>query len=267
MSKLACITLDFEQDYGWRVQQFNILGDNQAELTELGALFHSLNLPVSAFVVTHLLQDYPAVPDLLPRLAVDFHGHSHSHNTREFHSRREIETMQAAFQAHFGYAPLGYRAPLGVLRPGDIDLLADYGFKFSSSVFPSWRLGKFNHLGSPRSPFYYPNGLLELPLATVNRARVIVSLSYLKLLGWRANYGLFETFGLPEVVIFNTHLHDFIWNPQSYGQLPAHYQLAWGRNRQQSGAYFEKMVHYLRRKGYHFITMTELYEQMAAKLR
>jgi peptidoglycan/xylan/chitin deacetylase (PgdA/CDA1 family) len=260
--KLACITLDFEQDYGWRVQQFNILKDNRREIEALGDLFRRLEIPLSLFITTHLLLDYPQTFDVIHHLGQDFHTHSHTHNMDAFDSRAEIAAMTATFQQIFGRLPLGYRAPLGVLRDGEVDLLAEYGLRFSSSVFPSLRPGQFNHLGMPAVPFMYENGIVELPLATVPRLRLIVALSYLKLLGWGMSRNLYRTFGLPQVLIFDSHLHDFIHNPTSFAKLPPQFRWAWGRNRGQGMAIFRDFIDMLRDQGYRFITMTELYEHI-----
>jgi peptidoglycan/xylan/chitin deacetylase (PgdA/CDA1 family) len=262
--KLACLTLDFERDYGWRTGQFNIWEQQRPQLEALGELIQRLQAPISAFITTEVLQSYPDTVPWLRQYVADYHGHSHTHNTQHFDSPYEISMMQSVFTQVFGQPALGYRAPLGVLYPGDIDVLHTEGIRFSSSVFPSLRPGKFNNLHQPTQPFCYQNGVLELPLATVPRLRWIISLSYLKLIGWQPSQALFRAFGLPPMLIFNTHLHDFIWNEASFQHLPRHYQVAWGRNKTQGMVYFEAMVGYLRRQGYQFCTMSELYQRCAS---
>lgn len=260
--KLACITIDFEMDYGWRIRQFNILKENRTDIDRLTALLKALDVPMSAFIVTHLLEDMPETIDLIQNLASDWHCHSHTHNTESFDSQFEIQKTAHTFQQVFGRAPLGYRAPLGVLQTGDIELLGEYGFRFSSSVFPGIRPGLFNHLDQPTSPFFYENGMMELPLAVIPKIRLVIALSYLKLLGYRVNKALYKTFGLPNILIFNTHLHDFILNETSFRQLPPTYRRLWNHNRYKGFDYFERFISLLRTQGYQFITMTELYEQL-----
>lgn len=261
--KLACITLDYEMDYGDRIGAFNILTANRPEIEALGACFDRHDVPVSAFVRTDLLTDYPESGPALRVVARDFHCHSHTHSTRAFDSEREIAQTREAFEAYFGEAPLGYRAPLGVLYEGDVDLLKQYGFQFSSSVFPSFRPGKFNNLSMPVEPFYYENGLLELPMAVLPRVRSIFSISYLKLMGWNVNRAMIGLVGLPNLLVFDTHLHDFIVNEESFRRLPLALRLAWGRNRYAGVAYFERLVETLKARGYRFITMSELYGRVS----
>jgi peptidoglycan/xylan/chitin deacetylase (PgdA/CDA1 family) len=263
--KLACITLDFETDYGDRIGAFNIIDDRRA-LEGLSALFAELDVPVSAFIRTDLLLDYPRSGEVVRMVADDYHCHSHTHRSTGFDSRYEIAQTAAAFEECFGYRPSGYRAPYGRLYPGDIDLLKAHGFKFSASVFPSFRPGKFNHLSLPITPFAYDNGIVELPFAVVPGLRYIVSLSYLKLLGMSASRVLFSLFGLPDIVVFDSHLHDFIVNETSFRMLPPGPRLAWGRNKHAGNDYLRAFVGILRERGYRFITMTGLYEYVRERL-
>jgi peptidoglycan/xylan/chitin deacetylase (PgdA/CDA1 family) len=266
--KLACVTIDFETDYGDRVGgAFNILHGCRPQIHELASLYAELRVPVSAFVRTDLLTTHPACLDVLPALACDLHCHSHTHNTRSFDSPYEISATADAFRAAFGRDPVGYRAPQGVLHPGDVDLLNEQGFKFSSSVFPSYRPGKFNNLSMPNAPFVYDNGLVELPFAVVPSVRYTISLSYLKLLGYGANRLLYSTFGLPEVLVFDSHLHDYILSEESFRQLPKKLRLAWGINRHNGPAYFKRFVTMLKTRGYRFITMTDLYHRVKERAK
>jgi hypothetical protein len=111
-------------------------------------------------------------------------------------------------------------------------------------------------------PFVHENGILELPFAAVPNLRYVISLSYLKLLGMAMNRLLFSTFGLPHVIVFDSHLHDFITNEKSFEMLPWKLKAAWGIRKNSGIQYFTRFVKYLRRKGYKFITMTELYNHL-----
>ena len=259
--KTVCITLDFEKDYGDRVGEFNILKEKR-QLEELCHLFKELDLSVSIFVTTGLLEEFPASSDLLQDLGTDLHCHSHYHNTKNPDSATEIEKSAAVFEAHFGYKAMGYRAPQGVLFEGDIDILKKNHFLFSSSVFPTVRPGKFNNLSMPTQPFSYPNGLIELPLAVIPRIRYTISLSYLKLLGFTVNRKLFSLFGLPDVLIFDSHLHDFVLSERSFYRLTHKMKSLYSINKYRGVSIFKQFVAHLRQEGYEFITVTELYHML-----
>lgn len=260
--RLACITLDYETDYGDRIGgACNILDSSRKEIDELANTLKELDVPMSAFIRTDMLENHACSLEVVKQLACDFHCHSHTHNTKSFDSKFEFVEMKKTFQKHFGAAPVGYRAPQGVLYEGDIELLKEHGFKFSSSVFPSFRPGKFNNLKMPNAPFVYDNGVVELPFAAVPGVRYTISLSYLKLLSLMMNRLMFATFGLPNVLVFDSHLHDYIVNEVSFSRLPRKLRMAWGINKHRGMSYFRKFVGLLKNKGYQFVTMTQLYER------
>lgn len=257
--KIACITLDYELDYGDRTNEFNILNDNYDQIENLSTVFSECDTPVSTFIRTDMFEHHIKSIDALKLISNDFHCHSHTHNTKIFNSEYEIKTTKEIFNRTFGYDPIGYRAPCGVLNPGDTGLLLKNGFKFSSSIFPSYRPKKFNHLNCPQMPFYHDNGLIEIPFATCNFFRLVYSMSYLKLLGLPLFKSLNSLTGLPNILIIDSHLHDFIYNEKSTSKLPLLPKLAWSRNKNNSKDIYRKMISYLKKKGYTFMNMTELY--------
>ena len=256
--KYACLTMDFEKDYGDRVGAFNIL-DDRKEIKEFSNLFKELQVPYTIFIQTSLLENFPLAYETLQLLGDDFHCHSHTHNTKIQKNTEEILKSSEVFYNFFGYMPLGYRAPQGVFKDGDIETIKSAGFQFSSSIFPSYRPGKFNNLSKPQKPFRYKNGLLEIPFSVVPLIRYVISLSYIKLIGLRLNKLFYKIFGLPNILIFDSHLHDFILNEDSFNKLPMPLKIAWGRNKNKGKEYFIKFVELLRNQGYEFITVTQLY--------
>ena len=68
-----------------------------------------------------------------------------------------------------GAPVLGFRAPTFSLVPESrwaVDVLADTGFTYSSSVLPA-RSPLFGDPTLPTTPFRWPNGLVELPCPVV----------------------------------------------------------------------------------------------------
>ena len=119
--KIACITLDFEKDYGDRIGEFNILSNK--EITELAQFLQELQIPLSLFITTNVLEKYPSSFEVAKSIGKDFHSHSHTHNTKNPDSVFEIEKSKKVFSKYFNTNPLGYRAPQGVLKNGDIEEL------------------------------------------------------------------------------------------------------------------------------------------------
>ncbi len=264
--KIACLTLDFELDYGDRTGDFNILKDNIDDISRLADAFREFETPVSAFARTDIFETYPEALDAAKNIASDFHTHSHTHNTVDFNSHLEFSQMKEAFHKTFGYYPIGYRAPQGVLYEGDVERLRQEGFLFSSSVFPSYRPGKFNNMKVPLSPFIYENGLLEIPIAAVPGIRYTISSSYMKLLGYSMNKLIWDFFGLPNILLVDMHLHDFIVNPKSFSKLPVPIQVAYSINKTKGILYISKFIKHLKKLGYQFFTVTDLYESLQDKM-
>ena len=103
--------------------------------------------------VLYIRGEYPKSIEIINLLSNDYHCHSHTHNTANFDSKIEISQCALIFEKTFGYKALGYRAPQGVLYDGDVNLIKENGFKFSSSIFPSYRPGKYNNLSLPIDPY------------------------------------------------------------------------------------------------------------------
>jgi hypothetical protein len=107
----------------------------------------------------------------------------------------------------------------------------------------------------PREP-YRPAGrrLVEVPLATVTPFRLIVSLSFMKLLGWSFYERCLEHGRLPEPLVFDMHLHD-LWSLPSTDALGPPWRWIYVRNRDAGMTILERFLELLRRKGYEFSTV------------
>jgi peptidoglycan/xylan/chitin deacetylase (PgdA/CDA1 family) len=259
---VACVTLDFEADYGARTGDFEAL-TRTAELEGLRALFVAERVPLTLFVVTGLLDRFAAAGPTALALGDDWHAHSHTHAVDDESLAAGIPAAAARFARWRGRPPLGYRAPMGLLRPEDVPRLRAAGYRFSASVFPSLRPGRFDHRRAPTTPLRYANGLVELPFGVVRGLRLPVSVSYAKLLGPGLLRGVLRAFGLPPVVVVNLHLHDVLDLPASRARLPRALEAVYRLNRGGGLAALRALLAHLRGQGYTFSTMTDLYELCA----
>ena len=164
------------------------------------------------------------------------------------------------FNKFLGQNPLGYRAPQGVIKLEDLDLLLDNGYSFSSSIFPSYRLGKFNNLRMPIMPFLWNNGLLEIPFAVIPGIRLIYSLSYIKLFSLSISKALTTMFGLPNVVVIDSHLHDLFYSPDSLKKVNGLPRYAWSIRKNDGQKYLNKIIEYLKLNDYEFVSISDLYK-------
>jgi hypothetical protein len=256
--RIACVTLDFECDYGSRTGQLR-LARHEWELQEVRAFFRRERIPLSLFVVTDVLDRWPEAAPLARALGDDWHSHSHTHDVAGPDAAAEIAAAVAGFERHFGRRPVGYRAPQGRLRPEDVPLLKAAGFGFSASVFPSFRPGVFNHLGQPLLPLRYDNGLVELPFGVLPWLRVPVAVSYFKLIGAALGPLLLGLLGAPRVLVVNFHLHDVVVDEESLAQLSPAVRAVYHVRKRGGLGVLAALTRHLRASGYTFLTMTELH--------
>lgn len=121
-------------------------------------------------------------PGLVRRIAdagheVASHGWSHRKvtelSTDQF--RADVRRSRALLEELSGDPVTGYRAPSFSLHPDTrwmLDVLAEEGYRYDSSLFPSWRPAGRGAAGAPRRAFTVETGaapLLELPLTTLRR--------------------------------------------------------------------------------------------------
>ncbi len=252
------LSLDLECDYGTAIEPNTY--EAAAETTTLRTLLETYDLPLTCFLQTELLEAVPEAVATLERASVrvDFHAHSHTHpHPRRADVASEIDESLARIADRFPGDVVGYRFPDGAIPADGYRLLADRGVDFSSSLFPTWRPGRFDNRSRPTVPHEPVSGLLEVPITPLSSAiRIPVSLSYLKLLG-RPYWELLRR-RAPSVVVFDFHMHDLV--PASAADsLSLPYRTIYGRNRWEGVRIFRRFVEELRRREYRFVTMTELY--------
>lgn len=97
-----------------------------------------------------------------------FHSFRHKqlHDENRKQLLEETSTGKKELEDISGQEVIGYRAPVFSLTRNTLwvlDILQEVGFKYSSSVLPAKNpLNGFEP--APKTPFYWPNGLLEIPV-------------------------------------------------------------------------------------------------------
>jgi len=260
--RIACLTLDLEPDLFSQDCHEILLDPDHFGRIERFCVRNELRL--TAFVVARLLESDLSVRERFSNIDAEFEVHSYSHNTKEPDTEEEIRRAKQAYMDYFGRPPRGYRAPNGDISHAGLEILHREGFLYDASVFPSWRpeLG-FNYRRLPTGPWTYAAfaPLVEIPFAVVPSIRIVVSFSFLKLLGLSFYRLLFSMFGLPEILVFDSHLHDFI-PPESIRKLPRSdwRRHALLRNGKHAVELLQEFVDFLRSNGYRFLSMSDLYE-------
>ncbi|SDG29367.1 polysaccharide deacetylase family protein [Halorientalis regularis] len=224
------LTVDFECDFGTALKENRY--QSVQEVGTLVSLIEQFDVPLTCFVQTEVLDHHPEMVERLREAAVPvtFHPHSHTHRPRDETSiSEEIERSTERYRDYFGERPVGYRFPNGNVQPSDYELLAEHGYAFDASVFPSWRPGHFDNTGEPSRPTYHADyDLFELPFTVYsNRLRIPTALSYCQVIGWP--YTSLLSYSSPSVLVLNIHMHDLV-KPPSRSDLPLPYRLLYSRN-------------------------------------
>ncbi|HEY41099.1 MAG TPA: polysaccharide deacetylase family protein [Dehalococcoidia bacterium] len=271
-NKIACLTLDLESDHSDLLDEPRYEG--LEHIPELVAFLGEAGVPLTCFVQGSLLETHQGHIQLLTDADVEFELHSYSHpDVTELDTHLEVERGIEAYRKFFARDPLGYRSPLGIIKEEDYDILAANGFRFDSSIYPSLRPGVFNNLGKPIQPFRVDvTDIVEFPFTAFSSLiRVPLTVSYLKLLGW-PYFFLIKTFPLPDLIVFAFHLHD-LFRLSSSREIPLEkhslvHKMAFKRiynGRHDGLLILKEFVETLRRKGYSFNKLFDVYEAICLR--
>ncbi len=202
MRKIACITLDTEADFLDPTGRIRLFEDD-ALFNRYVSIVKKYDVKVTAFLVTSLIQKHGnSYRRLQEQVPVEFAIHSHMHNMQNPCSRADIEESVRTFCAFTGHNPSGYRAPVGQITREGMQTLLNLGLRYDSSIYPSFRPGHmgYNNLRLPVEPFrvrHEAQSIIEIPFATLHGLRLVFSLSYVKLFGWRTYDWLMKIFPPP----------------------------------------------------------------------
>ncbi|MDR3425001.1 MAG: polysaccharide deacetylase family protein [Alphaproteobacteria bacterium] len=114
-----------------------------------------------------------AAPDLVREIAMQGHEiayHSHNHLALTLENpacfQRESAADKDRLEQLAQRPVIGFRAPRFSLTPQSLwalDILAELGFRYSSSIMPT-DISLFGFPEASQAPFAWPNGMIEFPL-------------------------------------------------------------------------------------------------------
>ena len=262
MKKTIAVTLDLEADHAGQLFQYGIFKNNMKQIEEVLEILTSLEIKLTVFAVGEIFNLYPEIIKIFEEYNCELEVHSFTHKIVDTDLESEIRNAKEAYRNYFGRPPKGYRAPLGKITDKTCALLEKYGFLYDSSIFPSYYPNPLKYLLRNKSIHYIKgSNLMEIPLTAFTPFRLMLSLSYLKLLGADFYFLLFKIFDLPDTIIFNTHLHDFIFREDSYSKLSFFWKIIYGRNRYKGIEFCTGFLKHVKNNGYSSVFLSELYEE------
>jgi len=135
-------------------------------------MLQSRNIQATFFILGWIADKYPHLVRTIAEAGHEIASHGNAHGLvykqqpEEF--RQDLRDASNAIEAACGIRPQGYRAPgfsITKQTPWALDILAEEGYRYDSSIFPATR----GHGGIPGShplPSRLPNGMLEFPITT-----------------------------------------------------------------------------------------------------
>lgn len=255
MNKYLCLTLDLEQDYG-RIDSYT----SRKNIKPLLELLKKYQIKLNVFTVGEILAKKPEMIKEFNNFPAEFELHSYSHTINRplalAEKIEEIRKAKNAYLAFFNRPPQGYRAPQGVISEKELEILAKENFKYSASLFPSWRPGLFNNLKKQTQPHLTKSGIKEMPFSVIAKIKIPIALSYQQVLGWAFYRIAFQIFGLPKTIVYDFHLYNLSKTRTAKG-LPLYLRLAYLRN-QNGLKILEKFIKFTKKRGYKTAFMSEI---------
>ena len=257
--KLFAFTIDLEAEYSGCIKNQDIFNDT-VDIEKILSLLDSFGVKITVFVVSRLFQEQRSIIRLFEKYNCEFQVHSHSHDIADTNSESEIKRSKLAYFDYFKKCPVGYRVPQGRLSGDIISSLKKHGFLFDSSIIPSYYPNPLRYLFRNRNIGYIGDShILEIPITSISPFRLALTLSYIKLLGINFYLRLFRLFGLPEVICFASHLHDFIVKEGSYNNLSWFWKFIYGRNKYSGIDFCKIFLEYVKERNYDFCYLSEIY--------
>ncbi len=153
VSRGRAMTMDEQMEVGGRGQARTL--DLLASLGVRATMFTTAN-----FALAH--------PQLQRRAAAGHEIASHAHFHASFRTE-DLATSRAVLRSTSGQEVRGFRRPR--LQRTDPASLAAAGYSYDSSVNPIWLPGRYQNLGSPRTP-HRVGAIVEVPVSVSPRLRV-----------------------------------------------------------------------------------------------
>jgi len=191
-------------------------------------LCDEVNCKATFFTIGRIAQ---STPQLLRDISakgheIAYHSHNHVSLTKEEPSRFRQESMEDKdrFEQLTGQSVIGFRAPRFSLTPQSLwtlDVLAELGFRYSSSIMPT-DVSLFGFPDAPRTPFKWSNGMVEfpLPVAILGKYKMpYLGGIYLYTMPFFALRGFLAKADKNEVLWTYTHPYDFD-STESFVRMP-----------------------------------------------
>lgn len=153
---------DIPEEYGQKVPESDQMQVTLAGMERVMAVLDRHRITATFFTTGHFARNNPG---LIRTLAQNHEIASHAlyHSPAHEFTPADIPESKAILEAISGQPVTGFRMPR--LKPFDVHALPQWGFRYDSSINPTWLPGRYNLLH--RNPMPHQSGdLTELPCST-----------------------------------------------------------------------------------------------------
>ena len=165
MDKQILLSFDIEEfdipeEYGQKVDKKTKIETTREGLKEILRLLDELNIKATFFTTAHFaLNNKLLIKKISRKHEIASHSFYHSSFKKDDleKSRKELEKIT-------GSKVLGFRMPR--LEEIDEDAIRKAGYKYNSSINPTFIPGRYNNFFRKRTP-YFSSGLLNIPVSVV----------------------------------------------------------------------------------------------------
>ncbi len=160
-------------------------------------LFEEFNVCSTFFVTSDVAENTTDVIKDVIKNGHEVACHGFEHQLLDLNSRNEqlknIKIATEIINKNLHVTPIGFRAPVNKVNEKTLEVLAELGYKYDSSVAPSSKiLNKYYLSKAPQTP-YWPSmndvsqrgqsSVLEIPLSVLPWIKLPVGLSYMMFFG------------------------------------------------------------------------------------
>lgn len=263
MDKTICFTIDIEPDFSLKDKYFGI-----NDLPMLEEIVKKYKIKLTAFVTGKTLEENEDLLEVLRNMNAEIEQHSYLH---QIGHDSKIDDIKKGIETHeriVGKNPIGYRAPQGIITKKEVFFLEEMGILFDSSIVPTFFPGRFNHMNFPVEPFKIKNSnIVEIPCSIIPKVKIPISLTYMQILGFGAFKFLFKMFGIPNLIVFDSHSYQ-LGKPPSYYELPFLKKIVYyrGLHYANPAIIFEEFVKYALSHGYESKYMIDVYNEIESNV-
>lgn len=169
-SRYILLSFDVEEfdmplEYGVPIDPATQMEMGKAGLDAILPVLNEEEITATLFTTANFAMHYP---DAIRALAAKHEIASHSFYHSNFSNEHLLESKQQLEQIS-GQSVVGFRMPR--MRAVDIEEVKKAGYRYDSSINPTWIPGRYNHLNLPRT-IYTDQELTRLPTSVSPHLRI-----------------------------------------------------------------------------------------------